>query len=260
MKIWLRKPVISFLKYQEKHSSRPPRYVLILAHMRSGSTLLNHILMSHADILGCGERNAAYTSADDLALLRFHAHYHRKQFFKPYRYFVDQINHNQFIQDADFLNHPRIMKIFLIREPAASVTSMVKVLGKYYGTTLEQSVAYYTERLPRLAAYAQALQDARQAFFLTYDDLIQHTNASLLNLQKFLDLPTPLSEQYQTFEFTGKQGDPGENIQRGSIYQAASPDRLDIPCEDLAKIQQAYEHCFDILKAHCIPGNPVRGI
>ena len=35
----------------------PTHYVLVLGHMRAGTTLLAHILMSHPAILGCGERN-----------------------------------------------------------------------------------------------------------------------------------------------------------------------------------------------------------
>ncbi|HUA89621.1 MAG TPA: sulfotransferase, partial [Steroidobacteraceae bacterium] len=37
-----------------------PQALLVLGHMRSGSTLLLHLLMTHPQIAAVGERNAVY--------------------------------------------------------------------------------------------------------------------------------------------------------------------------------------------------------
>ena len=45
------------------------RYVFILAHMRSGSTLLAHLLASHPDFVGAGETKVCYRTPADLPQL-----------------------------------------------------------------------------------------------------------------------------------------------------------------------------------------------
>src|SRR5262245_57001546 len=44
---------------------KPASTILILGHMRSGSTLLLHILLTNPEVIGCGERNAVYRSPED---------------------------------------------------------------------------------------------------------------------------------------------------------------------------------------------------
>lgn len=243
-----KKVAVGFLKCHTKATGRQTRYVFVLAHMRSGSTLLSHILMSNHDILGFGERNAYYHTKEDLEILRLKTYCYHKIFLKSQRYFLDQINHNKFIGNADFLNNPSIRKIFLIREPVASISSMVNVLGKYYGTTLDQAVNYYVDRLSGICEYANALTDKKYAIFITYHDLIYNTQSTLLNLQDFLGLATELSENYEKFDFTGKRGDPGPNIHLGRVKREESKYMLDIPSVDLARIQKAYEDCVKSLK------------
>ncbi len=247
----LRRAALAYLERREDRRSEPRKIIWVLAHMRSGSTLLMHLLSSHPDILGAGERNATYSSEDDLRRLAITAAYARRQLFSNHGRVVDQINHNRFLAAEDLLNHPRVYKIFLVREPRSALASMVEVLGRHYGMTLEEATDYYLQRLPALARYAQHVLNRESSFFLTYDDLVGHAGPVLGRLQTFLHLRTPLPESYRTFDFTGRQGDPSERIRSGRILTDLPPRPLEMEPRALERIREAYARCSSVLEAHC---------
>ena len=245
------KPVfIHLIEYHDKVRKNKIEYVFILSHMRSGSTLLNHILMSHPEILGCGESNAYYDKAKDLAKLRLRTYVYHKHLFKPHRYVVDQINHNKFIRDVNFVNHPRIKKIFLIREPEASISSMVEVLGRFYGTTLSQAINHYLDRISGLSEFVINLKEKKSAVFLTYSQLVEKPDTILMSLKDFLDLQTNLSAKYSIFSFTGKRGDPGSTIQLGCICKERNSHQIQIPPNEKDRVKSEYRRCLSIMRAN----------
>ena len=81
---------------------RPPRVLFIMGHMRSGSTLLMHLLVNHPQIIGCGERSVAYRSDDDLDKLELAARRSQHSLFRQVSYVVDQLNHDQFTPERGF--------------------------------------------------------------------------------------------------------------------------------------------------------------
>jgi hypothetical protein len=248
MKTAVKNAAVACLALKERLSRLPMRYLLVLGHMRSGSSLLHHVLVSHPDLLGCGERNAEYRSPADLHRLTLAARYHRRAFLQPCRYMVDQINHNQFIPQAGFLNNPQLWTIFLVREPAGAISSMVRMLGQYHGTTVDDALNHYVDRLRRLAQYAQTVKNSGQAALVVYDDLVDHTEETLARLQVFLDLEAPLSPHYRLFEFTGKRGDPGPNIRQGKVQRPVASTAIDIPAGQLAQAEAVYEETMQALK------------
>ncbi len=215
--------------------------------MRSGSTLLSHILASHPAVLGCGERNANYTSVRDLDRLEADARFARRTFLHSYRYVIDQINHTRFLAAEELLDHPRVFKVFLIRQPRDSIASMVDVLGRHYGTTVDEAVAYYLERLAALARYSQSLQNRDSAIALAYEDLLARPEANLARLSDFLDLEPDLSPRYRRFDFTGSRGDPSEMIREGRIVTDRPQRRIELSADDLADLQTVYEDCRSAL-------------
>jgi hypothetical protein len=249
MKGAIKEAGVAFLRLRERLARTPTEYVFVLGHMRSGSSLLHHILVSHPDLLGCGERNAAYNTADDLYRLHLAARRHRRAYWRSYRYLVDQINHDRFVPRADFLNRHRIRTVFLIREPVGALSSMVRVLGKHYGMTLEEAVEYYGGRLERLVDYAQALDDPERGALVTFNALVERVEPTLAQLQRFLGLQTGFSPNYQVFDFTGKRGDPGLNIRQGAVLRPALTESLDIPPGRLGQAQDAYDETLQRLRA-----------
>jgi len=81
--------------------ARPPAAVFIMGHMRCGSTLLLHILLTNREMIGCGERNAAYCSHRDLDKLEIFARAAQRAPFRRFGYVVDQINHDQFTPNLE---------------------------------------------------------------------------------------------------------------------------------------------------------------
>jgi len=247
----LRQLLVTLHGCQGRLTGEPSEFVLALAHMRSGSTLLHHLLISHPQMTGCGERNAAYASPRDFGQLILDACWLHRRFFRKHRYFVDQVNHNRFLVSEDLLHHPRVRVIFLIREPETSIASMVDVLGKFYGMTMDEAVEYYTDRLSTLARYAQIMDSPASAFFLTYSDLVGNTNPTLQSLQRFLGLDTGFSENYQVFGFTGRRGDPSENARRGRIVRDIPRRQSNLPPEVLVRTRHLYDDCRRVLEKHC---------
>lgn len=251
LKGFFRRLALTYLEQRERRRFDSRRVIWVLAHMRSGSTLLMHLLSSHPEILGSGERNAVYSSPNDLLRLSVSAAYARRQLFRDYRYVVDQINHDRFLASPGLLDHPQLYKIFLIREPQAALSSMVETLGRHYGLTLDEGMDYYLERLPTLARYAQAARDGSRSFFLTYDDLLTHPQRVLRHLEAFLQLRSPLSESYQRFAFTGGSGDPSERIRSGRILPSRRSAPLNLSDADLTRVRRVYADSSEALESSC---------
>lgn len=230
---------------------RPAHYVLILGHMRSGSTLVNHLLISHPDLAGCGELNATYRDADALAtsrirILRYHHAVHH-----PPRYFVDQINHSRMTPEPALLNDPRVRLIFLLRQPGPTLGSLLKTLGPLYGKSFEDGPDYYLERVATLASLAAGLAEPTRALALSYEDLLRQPSDELARLTRFLELSTPLREEYQQFDFTGRRGDPGPVIHAGRITADKVTHDAGLAPEVTARLEQAHRDCWATLEACC---------
>lgn len=226
------------------------RYLFVLGHMRSGSTLLSHILMSSASVAGIGERNSTYLDDSDFPRLAMHAHF-RRLLMVPRKFVLDQINHNRMTPDLRLLEREDVHLVFLIRDPGASIASMTDVLGKLYGTDAAAASDYYLDRLPYLARIADQVATPERAFFLTYDDLVMRTEATLGALTNFLDLPQPLKPDYRIFRFTGRRGDPSATIKSGSIAAPTARAPLDFAEELNSTLWRAYRETSETLLSRC---------
>lgn len=222
---------------------KSPDFIVILAHMRSGSSLLAHLLMNHPAILGGGERNQSYTTVNQLEHLRLALHLENHQFFRHPQFVLDQINHTRFFDSTALLNHPRVRPVFLIRSPAQAISSMVRTFEPIYvNWSVERAAATYIERLNDLKALAHSLE--QPAFFLTYQQLVTNAEQQLAELQQFLGLDTPFETRYKTWSFTGKRGDPSKNIASGVVLPPNDILLEPIEANLLDSAQAAYDACF----------------
>lgn len=247
----LRGSALVWLRARFGSGSGAERPVFILGHMRSGSSLLLHLLISSPEILGYGERNSAYASVTDFRRMAVDIHYHRRRLLRRSRYLIDQINHDRFIESDDLLCHPDLRILLLVREPEASIASMVDVLGRHYGTTLEDSTDYYVARLATLARYARHIDDPDRCRCLTYGELIDDTEQTLSGLVRFLGLEHGLSDRYRVLPFTGRHGDPSERIRSGRIIRDAPPRALTLEPLVRERLSRAYADCRATLQTHC---------
>ena len=219
-------------------SRREYRYVFILGHMRSGSTLLAHILASHPDFVGAGETHISYQTPADLPKLvvKTCELLHRPILRGPY--VVDQINH-PYVTD-DVLHSERLYKcVILVREPEATLKSLMNMLKCDETEALEA----YSSRLRLLIRHGMVLK--KRAILVEYDDLVDNTEKTLDALTRFFDLETPLTPTYSTHRMTGRVsgfGDPSINIATGQIIRTQRHD-ITVSRETLVTATQAFQNC-----------------
>lgn len=211
--------------------------------MRSGSSLLLHLLMANSEISGQGERNRAYTGARDLDTFAIKSNLARRDKWRA-TISVDQVNHTRFLLDESLLEEPKVLPVILVREPRAAIGSMVQTFNRIRNFPIEEGIAHYAERVSTLARYAHAIAAVRPLCALTYDQLVTQSDATLLRLQVQLSLREPLGKSYPTYEFTGTRGDPSERIRAGTILPARHDHGVQIDPAALAGLQSTYETCL----------------
>jgi hypothetical protein len=223
-----------------------PRAVFIIGHMRSGSTLLLHILLTTPEIIACGERNAPYDSPADLDKLEIFARMAQRAPLRPVRFAADQINHDHLTPSAGLLRSERVRCLFIVREPDETIRSILALTRTYYTPwSARRAVDYYCSRLETLAGCAAAGMPFEA---VTYSDLVDNTSATLRRIESFLGLERRLSESYTVQRFTGERGDPSNRIFRGTIVRERAAASCEIPKEELERARQAYARCAAALK------------
>jgi hypothetical protein len=240
---------------------RPLPALLILGHMRSGSTLLVHLLLAGSELISAGERNTAYRSIGDLAALEVASRWSHRAFFRRARYAVDQINHTRFTPDAALLADSRVYPVFLVRRPEPTIRSILELTRTYYEPwPVEKAVAYYAERLRALAAQASTIPPPR-ALAVTYEALVGDTPATLRRLEAHLGLERPLSAAYPLQRFTQRRGDPSPRIRTGKIQPDRPRPEGSVPPESLGVASDAYQECIAALARFLprVPPDPSAG-
>ena len=176
---------------------RPYEYVFVLSHMRAGSSLLAMVLGNNPEICGYGETFVTYRSAADLDLLAGNNLYRLQRYRLPgnERYMMDKLV-------FDRLMAPEVLPdlaeqgskfIFLVRDAEGAMRSIMPLAG---GEETFAAAAYI-QRLDMLEKYGAALAGHARPCLLSYHDLIDRTESTLRALTTFLELSTPLQEQYE---------------------------------------------------------------
>jgi hypothetical protein len=199
-------------------SRKDYRYIFILGHMRSGSSLLARILASHPDFDGAGETHVIYKTDADFSELLYETCRLQRRLTVRGKYIVDQINHDINIDDDSFLNSKLLFKcIILKREPVGALKSAMRLLNCDERAAAE----YYNNRLRTLIRYGEILQG--RAALIDYEDLVANPDRTLKDLSSYFGLETPFAKTYTTNRTTGtgKSGDPSQNIKVGRIIKTA---------------------------------------
>jgi len=221
--------------------------------MRSRSSLLSHLLGSHPQIAGYSELHCSYKNVKALANMKAKINLKLKNETQA-KYYLDKILHN-YPFSADILNNSNIKIIFLLREPQATIQSIIQ-LGHITGATRWlnkpfKALDYYCARLLKLEEFFHQLQvlNKNNYFFIESDDLVKNPNNLLSNLQSWLNLDSPINEQYSIFSDTGKAGygDPSENIKTGKIIKNKKDNDIILPDKVIDIGKTAYDKCFQKL-------------
>jgi hypothetical protein len=195
--------------------------------MRSGSSLLTHLLISNPAIIGYGETHIQYSSEADFKRLIYQAYWQSQEFRKfddlqnlkmNHQYILDKVLHgNKFLKE-DFLTSENLYVIFLVREPKRTMVSMLDQKPHW---SEEDAVTYYNGRLLELERYSKIINSKERTLLLTHDQIINQSELVFQGLQNFLGTEAGFSEEYKILKTTGMRsvGDFKENIKSGRIVK-----------------------------------------
>lgn len=240
------------------------RYLFILGHARSYTTLLCHILGSHRQISGYAETGLCYDTAVDL--IRLNAEVHRAGNYRnDSEYVIDKMLYDQITVSDEVLGIPRVIPIFMVREPESAIVSLARMRvlehergineweeGSDRQAAAKRAAEYYATRLESLQTLGGRLEAlGGRGILLPGRCLLDETAAALRFLEHELGLNGPLSEEYKVFEKSGEAGygDTSTTIRAGRIVREASEqDEIPIPIDLLERARVAYVACLAALR------------
>lgn len=200
---------------------RRPNLIMIIGCMRSGSSLLSHILTTSPEISGFGESHVRYKSREDLLRLAYWILRFRGQWPSRHRYLLDKVLHDSHIPDVAALASWCNLKVIVLhRDRGANAVS----LQRLFKSDLSQAEAYYDERQFEIANLLKRLPSDVEVMNTTYEGITESTEAELSRLRDFLGLQAPLSSEYQLHAASGRWGigDGSAKLSSGKIVSAAS--------------------------------------
>ena len=244
--------------YRRQLAFAPCKYVFILGHMRSGSSLLVHILNSHPEITGYGETHLTYHTQQDLDRLACGVFCTLRR-LRVTRYVLDKILAEGLLSD-EMLRTPGISYIFLLREPIASVKSMMREFPTWFTddqlpreVLQRKAMEHYETRLRTLEKQASIMTNRHQTIIVTYDELLTRTTEVLSLIQEFLDLDDPLKETYDTTRTTGVFGigDPGKYIHRGRVVRTIRHPEQPLDLKLMEPLLDLHDSVQRDIRQHC---------
>ncbi|MEM9977073.1 MAG: sulfotransferase family protein [Cyanobacteria bacterium P01_D01_bin.2] len=227
--------------------------------MRSGSSLLTHLLTTNPEVIGYGEIHTDYASAQDFKKLLKMVYWQGQDFYRlsdlrnlrmNHRYVLNKVLHNKKFLNHDFLQSEQIYAIFLLREPERSLASIADLKPHW---NQQDSIEYYCERMAMLVEYAQLINNPQRTLVLTYEQMLDHTPQMLATLQQFLQTQTPFEEKYKILKTTGMRGvgDSKGSIKAGEIVRSQRQLTQTFSPQFLEQARQVYQHCHHQLVNLC---------
>jgi len=242
-----------------QHTSKdrpfPRRHLFLLGHMRSYSSVLSHILGSHPQIDGYCETHTKYRTRFDL--WRLHSRV-RKLTGEPLDgdYIFDKILHDYPLARS-ILSSSRTRGILLVRRPRDTVRSIIEMGLNYspvpWHRDFEQVARYYETRLAGLLRLCELLRG--RVVFLEAESLLLNPREVLDQLGAFLQLQSPLQQEYRRFAHTGELGfgDPSKAIAAGRITVAERDSRtaVSLPRTLSLRLQNSYDFWCAAIRRSC---------
>ncbi|ANB26279.1 hypothetical protein A6F57_14435 [Alteromonas stellipolaris] len=216
-------------------------YILILSHMRSRSSLLSHVLGSHDEVCGYGELHYDYPKKS--SLLKMHVELLKDTGQSTTKgFFLDKLLHNSFVVSHDILKRKNVYILILVREPEATVKSIVKmgeVTGDEGYLDVDAMLKYYTNRLNYLYQIAQKYEGV---LMIDSDNIVDSTSETLNRIKNWLGLGDELTSSYKKFKKTGSagHGDPSLNISAGEIIKTQNDLALEFEPTLLNNAKEVY--------------------
>jgi len=222
--------------------------LFIFGHMRTGSSLLVHVLNSHPDIIGYGETHNVYAKVSDFGATTAKVCRHLRTLPDGENYVLDKVLHKHQLAGPRVLDHPSVRIIFLLRQPDMALSSLVQ-----HHVTEGAASAYqhYAEQLTWIGGLARRLP-SQKWISVTYSNLIHDTSTVFECLEGFLRLSNPLRENFETTPHTGTRGvgDSGPHIQAGFIRRDIDREVDPRVRSYVHRADEHFERCLEDLQAH----------
>ncbi|MCK5524103.1 MAG: sulfotransferase domain-containing protein [Thiomargarita sp.] len=246
----------------------PQKVILLLSHMRAGSTLCVNLLCTNPEIIGMGETGIRYSSERDFRILRGKVYSRRSRLLITERYLLDNLNHNFNISNPEIFFNENVKCIFLLRDSESTLSSLlnekfIKHETQFLTMAPKQidwkirSSHYYRNRLAQLTEYAKIINNKEKSLYFTYEQLISDTQATFNCLKSFLDIQDSFSDNYAPlsskgiFGLFGLAGDPvSKKITSGKIIRKKSP-KISLPSEILTECLESYQNANATLSKYC---------
>ncbi|MGH8469239.1 MAG: hypothetical protein ACREVY_09755 [Gammaproteobacteria bacterium] len=208
---------IDCLRHPTVYFSRK-KYIFLISHMRSYSSLIGHILGSHPEIDGYAENHQSYRNYLDFLKLKRKVRLTNDSINGDYVF--DKLLHNSNTFSDWALSRKNIKIIIAIRKPERTIKSLVHLFCERKDSRskcVSDYVDYYQKRLTEINRLIKRIQGAY--YFLEAEKIISDTQKTLLDLAEYLALSSPLKKEYNLFKFTGQPGigDSSEFIKKGSV-------------------------------------------
>jgi hypothetical protein len=225
------------------------KYLFVVSHMRSRSSVLCHILGNNPEICGYKELHQSYKG--NLSLINMQIELVKDLSCKlNNKYLLDKMLNNFTISD-NVLNKVQPKILFLLREPEDSIKSIINMgfkTGVERYKDPKKVTEYYCKRMHNMEMLSYNAGDGN--LFIESNDLLENTNVTLKKISDWLNLKEPLKTTYTTFKDTGVMGygDPLENIKSGVLKATSGYSNIIIPEHLLKKANETYENCKATLK------------
>lgn len=220
------------------------KYLFVVSHMRSRSSVLSHILGNNSEVCGYKELHMSYIGQLSLINMQIELAKDLKCKLRN-RYLFDKILNNFTISD-EILNKAQPKILFLLREPEDTIKSIMNMGFKtginWYKDPVKVT-EYYCKRLHNMQQLSYRAGEGN--LFIESKDLVENPNDTLKNITIWLKLIEPLKTTYSTFKDTGMMGfgDPLENIKSGVLQPTSSYPDIHVPEHLLRKAKEAYDAC-----------------
>ena len=219
------------------------KYLFLLGHMRAYSSVLSHVLGSHREILGYKENHIVYDNLDSLnTLISTSLRESPNGLHRPIRYVFDKILHSSLMPNLEIFPPTQTVILIVVRQPAEALTSMVSHLE---GWDMPTAVDYYCSRLSDIRRYVDFFQSISiPIMIMRAESILNQKSEVLAILGEFLELASPLSDKYKSFEKTGVPGagDSTPLLASGYIMNQSKYSGVSVPVPREAS--NAYENFF----------------
>lgn len=236
------------------------KYLFVFAHMRSGSTLLVHLLNSSRQIIGYGESKTLYnnTSAFDILLSKVALFFEKKRLSETY--VMDKIVQDELFVQIDLLQRPDVRCIFLLRDATQSLPSItdmyIKIFPIYHENWTggeKEALEYYQTRLQKLTHLAKEASNGNQPLVVTYDEIVNRPDDVFRLLHKTLGIENTFSDRYSLHKGTGVPvlGDFSEEIRTGRIQKSKRTLEQVVSPQLIERGEECYQQTLHELRKYC---------